>query len=226
MEHAAALDRDEALAILRAGARDSDPAVRGEAAGGLSRRADKDDRARALLRAMTRDSDPAVRTRAELALARLGKGKAELDAGHVKPVQKPELRPPPSPAPAPTPGMMSYRPRPLFVDDRSPQQLYMYHSVRATVAAARGDYEGALGHLRAAQKQRDEPPLLFEFGMVHLRMALQPNRKPESARAHLASARSYFESYLRRAPGGRLAAKARKGLKDAERIAKVRGGAR
>jgi hypothetical protein len=112
-------------------------------------------------------------------------------------------------------------PRPLFVDDKSPQQQYLRYSALATLAIANGKYEAALKLLKQAQQHQDAPELLIGFGLAHLKIAIRDlQRSPATARDQLLSARGSFKQYLARAPKGKQVGKARGGLDDVRRLLK------
>ncbi len=219
MEAAALMPAAKALAVLRVGAKDPVANVRLAAAGSLARLAPKHADAARLLRTMTRDPDGAVRVLAAIGLARVGKARARPDMGKVKPVKAaplPTRKPKPKPKVSP-----KGAPRPLFVEDTDKQKLYKYHVSQAAVATSRGKYKLALRHLNKAKRNSNEPALAFEFGFQHLKLAIGLiNTDKRKARKHLGKARGHFNQYLKRAPGGTLAPKAKKGLADVKRLKK------
>ena len=222
MESAALLPTTSALAVLRSGAKDPSPAVRLAAAGGLARLAPRDRAAAHLLRGLQKDSSPAVQALAAIGLARLGKASARPNMGKVQPVKAaplPKMKPRPKPR---VQARVSSR-RPLFVEDTNKQKLYKYHVSQAAVATSRGKYKLALKHLRKAKKHANEAALAFDFGYQHLKLAIDNISTKRVARKHLKKARTYFRRYLNRAPAGKLAPRARKGLADVKRLRKQLG---
>ena len=219
MESAALLAPAKALVMLRAGAKDPDAQVRLATAGSLARLAPNNAVAARLLRSMSRDTDAAVRVLVAIGLAKVGKAKSRPDMGKVKPVKaaplpKRKLRPKPK---VPPKGAV----RPLFVEDTDKQKLYKYHVSQAAVATSRGKYQLALKHLRKAKRHSNEPALAFDFGFQHLKMAIGAlNTDNRKARKHLKKAHGHFKQYLSRAPGGKLAPRAKKGLADVKRLKK------
>ncbi len=219
MEAAALMTPAKALVVLRVGVKDPNPQVRLAAAGSLAKLAPANPAAARLLRNLTRDPDAAVRVLAALGVAKVGKAKASPDMGKVKPVKAAPL---PKRVPKPKPrAQPKGAPRQLFVEDTDKQGLYKYHVSQAAVATSRGMYKLALMHLRKAKRHSNEPALAFEFGYQHLKLALNDlNTDKKRARKHLKKARGFFKKYLARAPGGKLAPRARKGLADVKRLKK------
>ncbi len=97
-------------------------------------------------------------------------------------------------------------------------ERYKWHVTRAEVLKRRGRLRAALRHLGLARRVMSRPPLLFDFGAVHLKLAMKHRRKRRITASHLRRAKSYFKQYLRRAPRGKLAARARAGLRDVARL--------
>lgn len=218
IESAVLLEPKEALALLKTGSNDPNPQVRLATVGTLAKLAPKNTKAIILLKTMTKDSHPAVRIRAELALARVGKARSSLDMGKVKPVQPAPPIEPKTPTNKATnsPGKNANN---LLVDDPNKQKLYKYYLTKAALATSRGDYDNALKQLKAAQRQSDQIPLLYEFGFVYLKLALKNMSRPTpTARNHLLTARQYFQQYLHKAPQGRQAPAAQRGLQDITRL--------
>ncbi|MCC6746361.1 MAG: HEAT repeat domain-containing protein [Deltaproteobacteria bacterium] len=205
-----------ALGILRAGLGDADVRVRRAMARGLSRLVERQPAAVPLLRQASSDPDPAVRVLVALALARAYASRPEL--APPRPVRPVKAAPLPEPAPLPTRPEPQSTAKPLFVEDSSRQNEYKFHLSRATVAAASGRYQAALGHLRQAQKSGDQPPVHYEFGLVHLKLAIKSRNARAVALKHLRQAKQYFQQYLRRAPQGTLAPNAQRGLRDVARL--------
>ena len=219
MEAAALMPPTTALVVLRVGVKDPDAQVRLAAAGSLAKLAPTTPAAARLLRNLTRDSDAAVRVLAALGVAKVGKAQASPDMGKVKPVKAAPL---PKRAPRPKPKTQPRgAPKQLFVEDTDKQGKYKYHVSQAAVATSRGMYKLALMHLRKAKRHSNESALAFEFGYQHLKLALNDlNTNKKRARKHLKKARGFFKKYLARAPGGKLAPRAKKGLADVKRLKK------
>jgi hypothetical protein len=157
-----------------------------------------------------------VRTRADIGLAEVGKARKAPDMGTVKPVK---------PAPLPARPKPKLRPRdtskPLFVEDTNKQKLYKYHISQATVATSRGRYQAALRHLSVARRHINRAPLSYEFGYVFLKLAIRNlHRDRRQARRYLTQAHRSFRAYLQRAPYGKLAPRAKRGLQDVKRLRK------
>jgi serine/threonine protein kinase/HEAT repeat protein len=217
MESAALLERSAALALLKRGVGDADPQVRRAAAMGLSQIAGKEAETVPMLRTLSRDSDPAVRAHASLGLAKAAKARSALDAGTVKTIAPAPLPPPVAPT-RPPPGKTA-QPKPLFAEDTDNQRLYNYHVGRAQLALQQGRYDVALSNLKQAQRQLDQPGVLFELGDVYFKMASK-NPKAPATKKHLAAAKRYYEQYLQRAPAGVKAQDARGGLRDVKRLSR------
>jgi len=216
MASASRMPEGKALALLKRGLSDADPQVRLAAAGSLAVMARKSGRALSLLEALSNDPNPLVRSRASLGLARIRRSRSVPDTGTVKPVKQ---------APLPEPRKPQVVPRsthkPLFVEDTDKHKLYKYHISQASVATSRGRYHRALDHLEKAKHNIDRPPLLFEFGYVNLKLTLKHlASNPPQAKKYLGQAKKYFRQYLKRAPRGKQAPRARSGLKDVKRLDK------
>jgi serine/threonine protein kinase/HEAT repeat protein len=230
LDAADSLPADKALALLRKGSTDKDGAVRLAAAKTLSRMAPKTPAALPLLQHLARDPNPAVRAQATLGLAGAGKARKAVDMGSVKPVAPIEKKDLPEPPRAPTkaettpsPTVTPEKPKPpeRVIDDKQKIKQYKFHLSQAAVALGRGKPESALDHLKLAQRFNDPPPVFFEFGQVYFKLALRDlNASPATAKKHLAQAKRYYELYLQRAPTGKQAGLAQKGLRDIERVGK------
>jgi len=224
MQNASELGGGAAMKVLAKGAKDADPRVRQAAASSLGKVGEKNAAALPLLRALAKDPDPAVRATAELALGRLAKKGKSLDLGKVTPVEAPKIEPP-EPLPPPIPKVdkkTGEKKTSLFtVDDKSPAELYKQSLTRAGILSRAGKHEAALKALAAAQKAQDNPPVLFELGVVYYAMANKAARQaPDLAREYLQKAKTNYSAYLKRAPGGKLASRAKGGLNDVSRVLK------
>jgi HEAT repeat protein len=211
-----------ALPFLRRGSTDHDATVRRGAASGLSRLLDsaqsspaQRQQARRALRRLRSDADPSVRAVASLGLALARPRVGTLDEPTVQPVD---------PAPLPDKVKQPLKPppkksnKPLFVDDNFKQRIYKLQISKASLALRSGKHQRALRHLARARRAQDTPPVLYEYGFVHLSWATK--LRGSASRAHLLKARGYYGQYLRRAPRGPLAKKARAGLRDVKRLLK------
>ena len=223
-----ALPQKEALALLRKGADDHDPLVRRAAAREVGHVAAKDARSLQLLRSLSLDPDLAVRSIASMALARIETAKGGPRGGLPKltPARKaPEPAPPKLPSPAPVARKSSNGSPPGSLDllqEQSRTTSFNRAFTGATVAASNGQYRTALALLTKARRldaQATGP--IYEMGYVHLKLAIRDFRDPARRRRvkrNLDAARRSFAAYLQRAPNGKLAEKARKGLRDCKRL--------
>jgi HEAT repeat protein len=220
IESASQLEPKHSGTILGQGAADRSVEVRRATAVALSRMATRVPGADRILTRLSKDSDPAVRAAAAIGLARLGR------TGAVSLAQPDRIKPAPVPKLTPRAKESIQPPRSdkaqLFViTESSSQQSYKYHVTRAELAARLGKYTDAERHLKAAQSSGHgtSPALLFEYAQLNLRRAIRESDSKRRSR-YLRSARSQFGSYLQRAPGGELAERARKGLRDVARLSK------
>jgi len=223
MESTPQLPTADALALLRAGAKDRKPRVRLAAAGALAKLSAKQKGAAPLLRILAADQDDGVRTRANLALAKLGKAAGQLDMGKVKPVKAaplPERAAPEQADAKKGANPRKYRPA-AFLEDTSQARQFKYHFTRAAVAASTGNYARALSHLKKAQRHSKQNTVVFEMAVVHLKMAIKKRGSaPDQARKHLLLAKRYFQHFLRKAPTSKQAPKAKTGLREVEQLLK------
>ncbi len=215
-----------ALPILRRGARDDDVTVRRAAARGLATIASKQPTVGPLLRRLTRDPDAAVRAAAALGLTKLRHGRTARPK--IKAFKK---------APEPAEPKLPQKPKKgkkgekgkqpklelSFVEDTKKEASYKELIFRAELQLRGGHYPAALRTLSTARRiTHNRPPALFETGRVLWKMARQAKEahKLRRAKKHAKAARRYYRLYLRRAPHGKQATRARGGVRDVKRFLK------
>lgn len=220
MTGATSLAKQPATKILAIGAKDASPIVRRAAAMSLSRLAGSSSRFNALLSQLGRDEDPAVRAAAFVGLAKLHVKDAGVELGAHKtiapaqpaktPVQP--ARPTKASKPLPSPEDENF----FMVQDTDRDSRYKELITRATLATQTGQYATAVHSLKKAGTKRGQPAVQYKLGLAYLRWAISKRGAQRSRYA--TKAREYFRRYLRLAPLGKEAAKAKSGLRDATRI--------
>ena len=210
------LPASDGAALFRKAAVDSSPLVRRATAKAVGQLGTGVPLRRTLLRRLRSDTDAIARV---VAIAYLAQEQPRPNAGEgigtvsrVKPVR-----------PAPLPKVSRLRPRPrraklgrvLFVDDTAKLRRYKMHLTQAALAQRRGRDLVAVKHLRKAMASYDTAAVHFELGLANLKLGLKArNRGARQTELYLRRARRYFQIYLRRAPVGTHAKKARGGLRD------------
>jgi HEAT repeat protein/tRNA A-37 threonylcarbamoyl transferase component Bud32 len=220
MKGAPNLGKKYATKILAIGARDSSPAVRRAAAISLSQLAGSSKRVNNLLARLGRDGDPAVRAAAFVGLAKLRKKDASVELGRRR-----KIAPAPLPKPPVQPARPSKTTKPLpspedenffIVQDSDRVSRYKQLITRATLATQTGQYATAVHSLHKAESNKRQPAVQYKLGLAYLRWAI--SKRGAQRRRYATKAKAHFRRYLRLAPSGKEAKKAKSGLRDANRI--------
>ncbi|MBW2733916.1 MAG: HEAT repeat domain-containing protein [Deltaproteobacteria bacterium] len=213
------LGPSRAQPLLLRGARDPSPVVRLAAARELGKLAKHSPAAIASLRRLVKDQNASVRAVASNQLAKLRAAGVRVKPVKISPTPKAPALPV---KPKPKAGKKGTTSTELsFLRDSSKHASYKSLIASAQLLYERGRLGQALATLQRARRINNTPPVNFEMGLVHLKLAIRRLRSPRQRAqvlSHLDAAKRYYTAYLRRAPRGKLVGRARGGLRDVKRL--------